>query len=342
MDSVGVSRAETLTHVPRSERSGVVRAGTQPGAVDCASVADVEDPGSPQRAETLIEGTRAQVDEAALVLASQEIRSAIEPADLGYRLVVAAADAPRGRATLDTYRQENPPGRAEESDHTEDEPLADPGLSGFVVAIVLVACHWLAQRQAFHALAYEYGSADAGEILRGEWWRTVSALFLHVDVGHVVGNALFGVYFLTAVTRSLGVGLGLLLVLLSGAIGNGLNAIGHAGDHHSVGASTAVFGAIGILTGMALSRRNRAGLRGARLLVPVGAGLGLLAMLGTSGARVDVFAHLYGLLAGGLLGIGVKLGLRKRPGGPTQVALALLALAIALLSIALALGSGSG
>jgi len=35
----------------------------------------------------------------------------------------------------------------------------------------------------------ERGSADAGRIVRGEWWRAVTALTLHADVAHTLGNA---------------------------------------------------------------------------------------------------------------------------------------------------------
>jgi membrane associated rhomboid family serine protease len=133
------------------------------------------------------------------------------------------------------------------------------------------------------------------------------------------------------------VGLGLLLVVASGALGNGLNAVANGHGHDSIGASTAVFGAIGILAGMALARRNRAGQSGARLLLPVGAGIGLLGMLGMGGVRVDVFAHLYGLLAGGLLGIGASLAAPGRPPPRIQLALGLCAVALVAICFALVL-----
>lgn len=282
-------------------------------------------------------GTRAGAEEWALVLVSQGIGTRIVPASLGYALAVAEHEAVAARQILDRYRDENR--RAVAQAASEDAPvqLAAVGTVGAYVALTLMACHWLAGRAAFHEQVYERGSANAGAILAGEWWRTVSALFLHADLGHVIGNVLFGVYFLTAVTRSLGVGFGLALVMAAGALGNALNALANGPGHDSIGASTSVFGAIGILAGMALARRNRSGLRGARLLLPVGAGLGLLGMLGTGGVRVDVFAHLYGLLAGGVLGIAAWIGVHGRPRPLIQFGLGVASLSTVLVCFALVL-----
>jgi rhomboid protease GluP len=64
-----------------------------------------------------------------------------------------------------------------------------------------------------------------------------------------------------------------------------------------------VFGALGLLGGLSVARyrQRRSGRR--RAWLPVFAALALLGMLGTAGERVDVWAHLLGLLAGGVLGV---------------------------------------
>jgi rhomboid protease GluP len=98
--------------------------------------------------------------------------------------------------------------------------------------------------------------------------------------------------------KQLGSGLGWTLLLLSGVLGNLLNIL-LRGEHLSVGFSTAVFGAVGLLSG--LHMRRGAGF-GKGLLLPLGAALSLLAFLGTEGERTDLGAHLWGLAAG--LGLG--------------------------------------
>ncbi|NCC24193.1 MAG: rhomboid family intramembrane serine protease [Deltaproteobacteria bacterium] len=160
----------------------------------------------------------------------------------------------------------------------------------------------------------EAGQADSALMLAGQWYRTVTALFLHADVGHLLANSLGLAVFVGTASRRLGPGPAWLLTLAAGILGNVLNAWIRGPGHLSIGGSTAVFGAVGILSGMAVSldlpqRWTRAG-------VPVAAGLGMLAMLGTAGERTDLLAHLFGFVAGLALGWGAGIGLRiaGRPG----------------------------
>src|SRR6266516_3928722 len=48
----------------------------------------------------------------------------------------------------------------------------------------------------------------------GEWWRTVTALTLHADAPHVLGNAGASVVLVGAVSHQLGPGVGLCVLLL--------------------------------------------------------------------------------------------------------------------------------
>lgn len=259
-----------------------------------------------------IPGGRKLAEEWALLLASQAIECDVRlEEEVGLVLVVETLRYSEALEAIALYQTENT--KTEPETASPEEELAEPGFSGIAVAVGLFAIYTVfGSAEEGHAV-FETGRGSSHKILAGEWWRTVTALFLHAHIGHIVGNALFGVYFLTAVTRSFGDGFGLLLVLLSGALGNGLNAIDQGPGHHSIGASTAVFGAIGILVGAALARRSRSGLRGARLIVPLGAGLGLMAMLGVGGIRTDIWAHAYGLLAGSVLGLISALALPRRP-----------------------------
>ncbi len=257
----------------------------------------------------LVPGGRKLAEEWALLLASQAIECEVCLREEGLALLIEDSERPRALKAIALYQAENPP----EKEEPDEEELAGPGFSGVAIALSLLALFALVGgRESGHPI-FTLGHADSARILAGQWWRTITALFLHADLSHVVGNALFGVYFITAVTRTYGDGFGLLLVLLSGALGNGFNALFHGDGHHSIGASTAVFGAIGLLVGSALLRRRQAGMRGAQFIVPLGAGLGLLAMLGVTGARVDLWAHAYGLLAGAILGLIARLALPERP-----------------------------
>ncbi|MCD6188005.1 MAG: rhomboid family intramembrane serine protease [Desulfuromusa sp.] len=145
------------------------------------------------------------------------------------------------------------------------------------------------------------GNAHTEKILHGEWWRLITALTLHSSPLHLVSNIALGGIFVVRLCRLLGSGRAWLLVLSAGALGNLLNAAVQSPDHRSIGASTAVFGAVGLLATInMLHFRNN--LR-RRWPLPLAAALGLLALLGTSGENTDIGAHLFGFLAG--IGLGL-------------------------------------
>ena len=142
---------------------------------------------------------------------------------------------------------------------------------------------------------------------QGQWWRGVTALTLHADSAHWIANLGVGLLFAFFVVRQMGAGLGWLAIVLSGAFGNALNAWFYSAQRHvSIGASTAVFGALGLLTGCEFARRvlQRAVQNRRRLILPMGAGLALLAYLGAASEerQVDFMAHFWGWLVGLLVG----------------------------------------
>jgi len=86
--------------------------------------------------------------------------------------------------------------------------------------------------------------------------------------------------------------------------------------HGSIGASTAVFAALGILAALTWRRQMPVRRPGVRRWLPLGAGVMLLFYLGTGGERTDVVAHLAGFVAGIGAGAAIaQLGARL-PRGP--------------------------
>ncbi|MFT7301957.1 MAG: rhomboid protease GluP, partial [Akkermansiaceae bacterium] len=96
------------------------------------------------------------------------------------------------------------------------------------------------------------------------------------------------------------------LILLSGFLGNLINAWLHFPDpFRSLGASTAVFGALGLLVGSGLEAawRVRSYRRGLRAFAPLLAGLMIFTMNGIGQPGTDTLAHMTGMLCGILLGL---------------------------------------
>ncbi len=246
-----------------------------------------------------------------LVLLSQGLSPRLRQSGGGCVLSVPEHQAGKARSGLLAYESENVSGSVRQfASATAPGSVA---ASLFAAAAILVffavttawipGAAWLAR-----------GSADAFYIFHGEPWRVVTALTLHADIAHALSNAAGMALFLYAVCAIAGTGVGSLLVLLSGAAGNLVNAYFHGEPHVSLGASTAVFGAVGMLAALSTMRRRRAASRDRRAWLPAAAALALLAMLGAGGRRVDVWAHVCGLLAGVLFGAAAA----NRASGPYE------------------------
>jgi rhomboid protease GluP len=176
------------------------------------------------------------------------------------------------------------------------------------------------------------GAIDSAAVLdRGEWWRLLTALTLHADQVHLVGNCLIGGVILHFLGKTFGYGLAWLLLLFNGGLANFLNIALRRQPHLSVGLSTSIFAAIGLFTGLQLSRFKTRPLR--ELLLPLAAGAGLLAFLGSEGIRTDLGAHFFGFICGVCCGAGLDLaGILERTRRPfVQCVLFLISLATILL-----------
>ncbi len=250
-----------------------------------------------------------------LVLEARGVPFRNEACGRGWRLLVPPEAFARACNELRNYEELNhnwpPPLPVENPQH--DNLL--PSLS----ILLLVACfHNLTQLNinllSHHPVAWiELGNAHAGKILQGEWWRLLTSLTLHADLIHLFSNLTLGGLFIVRLCRDLGAGLGWSLLLASGLLGNLCNALLQQFDHRAVGASTAVFGAVGLVAAIGLIR-YRHNLR-RRWPIPIAAALALLAMLGSSGERTDLGAHLFGFICGFGLGLAAEY-LRGRYGRP--------------------------
>ena len=146
----------------------------------------------------------------------------------------------------------------------------------------------------------DVGSARANLIAGGDWWRAVTALTLHSGIVHLSSNLLVGGAMMVFLCREVGSGLAWSLAVAAGFLGNVANAHAQMPTHVSVGASTAVFGVIGILASLNMIRYRHVA---RKWILPVAAGLALLVALGTEGERTDLGAHFFGFLAGIVLGV---------------------------------------
>ena len=209
---------------------------------------------------------------------------------------------------------------------------------GYVGVLLLVAV--LQYRHAFGLDWLAVGRTQAGLIRQGQWWRAVTALSLHADVAHLASNMVIGGLVGLFVGQLFGSGLAWLSILLAGAAGNLLNALFRPPEHMSVGASTAVFAALGMSAAYAWKRRQKTPASWLVRWAPLIGGVALLGYLGGDGARTDVPAHLMGFFSGVVLGaLYGKLG--DRVALPTRAQPLLGLIALAVLGIAWVLAASS-
>ncbi|HVS52131.1 MAG TPA: rhomboid family intramembrane serine protease [Opitutaceae bacterium] len=226
----------------------------------------------------------------------------LEPGPAGFRLLVETRVGHAARAQLASFDRESrdwPPAAPELHATARKGEFSTP----LLWSLVVLAVFWLQTRQPELTDA---GALDPEAVFgRGEWWRLGTALFLHADVGHVVTNGICGIFIFAAVLSAFGRWRGWLALAAAAIAGNLFAALArqHSG-YRSIGASTAIFAGLGLLTGRAIriALRSDHPHRVRLILIPLAAGLAVLGLYGAGGMQVDVLAHATGFAAGLLLG----------------------------------------
>lgn len=250
----------------------------------------------------------------ALVLHAMDIDHSLDRGIVGWRVAVPEHEESRALEQLHLYETEN---RAARSLPVDESPRPNAAAGAIGWTFVLLFGFWLQSRHQFGIDWLAAGRMDVAAIRSGEWWRAVTALTLHADVAHLFVNIGFGAVFGSLLVRQVGVGLAWLMVLIGGTAGNLMNAFVQKPWHTSIGASTAVFAALGLLGAYLWTGRRLIHDSWARRWTPVVGAIVLLAWLGTGDERTDIVAHLTGFLAG--FAIGAVLGRVIKPGPPDPV-----------------------
>ncbi|MCI5130710.1 MAG: rhomboid family intramembrane serine protease [Candidatus Electrothrix sp. EH2] len=247
-------------------------------------------------------GEAAEIAEWSLVLSAVGIDQQLDQ-HAGV-ILTRKRDAEQAMNELHAFREENrywppPPSAVRPPVRTGNPPTLF--MFGGLMIFYWLTGPWMADNPWFEA-----GAVNSRAILEyGEWWRLLTALTLHADQMHLVGNCVIGGVIVHLLCKATGYGMGWLILLLSAMTGNFLNILFRDTPHYSAGFSTAVFAAVGILCGRQL--KNTASNIIRQLVLPLGAGVGLLAMLGSAGERTDFGAHLFGLASGLLYGFFLQL-----------------------------------
>ena len=153
---------------------------------------------------------------------------------------------------------------------------------------------------------WRFGSEFSPDILdKGQWWRLVTATFLHGGLLHIAMNMLSLWSVATYLEDTLGKAKTLALYFLLGATGSLFSLWWHTrsgGIGNSVGASGAICGLIGVAVGFSMRHRNAA-----RHLQAHYVGWAMwIVIIGMSNWNIDNAGHVGGFVPGFLLGLIVR------------------------------------
>lgn len=227
--------------------------------------------------------------------------------EIGYEVLVEGVVREQALHHLWMYEQE----RANRA-----RPLPDPpppiaggwrGALAYVVALLFIP--FLAARGWLDFNPYEAGAMDPARMLAGEWWRAFTAMTLHWDGTHLLGNLFAGVLLGISAAQVWGSARAWMLIAAAGAAANFAEGWMGLGNYVSAGASTAVFAALGLVAAHAWRRRNER-TRTLRDWVPLIAGVAVLGMFGAGAQEpaapvtdpTNVLSHALGFAMGALLG----------------------------------------
>ena len=270
---------------------------------DLEKPADIPVEELPEESACVVSGTYRQIHDYGLVLLSQGIAFRLARSESGpFEIYVVPEEEARAIQQLDLYRKENPP-------KEENPPLPlTLSIQPAWVLLVPVVCTILDFGNFVDRIHYA-GLSDADKILRGEWWRTITALTLHGDARHLASNLLSGYIVLNLMSYRLPLARMVPFLAVASAVANFFVALGY---------STFVFAAIGALAVIEFRLMPRESHGMLRRFAPLCGAASLAVFLGL-GENADILGHAYGFIAGCICGLIPKKS-TLRWGTPTTLA----------------------
>ena len=179
--------------------------------------------------------------------------------------------------------------------------IVTPAILAVIVAIFVVMVVVSGEVAFSSKTLVRWGAQFGPGVANGQWWRLLSAMWLHAHPLHLALNAIFLWRFGDYVERLLGPVVFLIVYVLAGVVASAVSLQFHG---LSVGASGAIFGLVGVLLTVAMTSRGRGGL--GEMLAELRPNLISIVVanlfLGFLMQGVDNAAHIGGLAGGLVLG----------------------------------------
>src|SRR3984885_5955945 len=196
-------------------------------------------PSSDPESAVVFRGSKPLCQEYSLVLEAKAIEHTVQESGDSWVVAVVPALAHQAYDEISRYSAER---NVPRSLPVRFEPYSGAAVGAIGYVLILLLTAYCAGLELFGIDWLSAGPLDAGAV--SEWWRALTALTLHLDQEHLLGNLLFGVFAGIAAGRLLGPGVAWASILSAGTLANIVEILIAPPTHRAVGASTAVFAAL--------------------------------------------------------------------------------------------------
>ena len=247
---------------------------------------------TPEYPETVqvSEGTFRQVRDDSLVLLSQGIEHRLVRSEEGpFQIFVVPEMEGAARLQLDLYHRENPP--------KEENPPIPLSFSLQPLWVLLAPVVFTLIDFSDKLNLHGPGVSDAAKVLKGEWWRSLTAQTLHGDARHLASNLLCGYIVMNMITFRIPLLRLVPFIAVAAAVANLCVSATVQTDFRSLGFSSFVFAAIGCLSVIEFRLMPKETHGMLRRFAPLCGAASLAVFLGL-GENADILGHAYGFVAG--------------------------------------------
>jgi rhomboid protease GluP len=170
-----------------------------------------------------------------------------------------------------------------------------------------------------------FGAKYNPSIMQGEWWRFFTPIFIHIGIIHLAMNSYALFYLGKYVEKLFGHKRFIVIYLFSGFLGSVVSFL--MSNSLSAGASGAIFGCMGSLLFLGITKKNIFSKQLLSSMLPI---ILLNLVLGFSISNIDNGGHLGGLLGGFLAASIVQLPYNRQKDYRKQLAMLILTICITL------------
>jgi len=187
-------------------------------------------------------------------------------------------------------------------------PVSNPFFTYILLGLIVIV--WLLMEffggSTNSAVLVQFG-ANYGPyiLLRGEYWRLFTSMFLHIGLAHLGFNAYALFIFGLEMERLYGPARYLVIYILAGLFGSLASFASRGPNVLSAGASGAIFGVIGMNLAFFLLHRDSFGQFGRQRVTSTLIIIGINLIFGFTVPGIDNLAHIGGLVGGFALGYGL-------------------------------------